>query len=309
MPTVTELGYVRFGVSKLDAWKQYLTELIGLELRDDIDDGKLWARLDGWHHRFTFEQNEVDDLVGIGLRTAGPEEFRDMQTALKAAAVPFEVGSEELAIERRVLELMLLRDPGGNPIEIFHGPMMSPNLPFYPARRRFGGFVTGAAGAGHLLIRHGGVAESYEFYKLLGMRSASQFRVPLPGAPAPMAGKFMHCNVPGAREHTIAFGLPSVKSCNHLMIEVESIDDLMVTYQLVKDAGYPMMIDLGRHANDEALSFYAMTPSGFAIEIAWGCGPISEQSYLLNDDYYGHAPNADLPAMMGDVDEVRKPKP
>lgn len=306
MSGITELGYVRFGVSKLDEWRKYLTALIGLELRDDIHDGKLWARLDNWHHRFTFEESSADDIIGIGLRVAGPEEFKAIQTTLRDAGLTFEVGSEALAMERRVLELLLLQDPGGNPIEIFHGPMLSPNLPLYPARRRFGRFVTGAAGAGHVLIRHRGVEESYEFYKLLGMRSESQFRVPLPGAPVPMAGKFMHCNVPGTREHTIAFGLPSEKSCNHLMIEVDTIDDLFVTYQLIKDAGYPMLIDLGRHANDDALSFYAATPSGFAIEVAWGCGPISGQSYLLNDDYYGHAPNPDLPAMMGDVDEVRK---
>lgn len=179
-------------------------------------------------------------------------------------------------------------------------------MPFYPARRRFGKFVTGPAGVGHVLIRHAGVEESYDFYRLLGLRSESQFRIPLPGAPEPMAGRFMHCNKPGAREHSIAFGLPSEKSCNHLMIEVDNVDDLFVTYEAIKAAGYLMLIDLGRHANDQALSFYAMTPSGFGIEVAFGCGPAGGQSYLLNEDYYGHAPNADLPAMMGEVDEIRK---
>lgn len=309
MTGVTELGYVRFGVSKLDEWRRYLTELLGLELRDDIHDGKLWARIDHWHHRFIFEQHPADDILGMGLRVAGPEEFKGIQATLREAGVPFEVGGEALAIERRVLDLILLEDPGGNPVEIFHGPQFSPSLPFYPARRRFGRFVTGPAGAGHLLIRHRGVEASYEFYKLLGMRSSSQFRVPLPGAPEPMAGKFMHCNVPGAREHTVAFGLPSEKSCNHLMIEVDTIDDLLSTYQILKNAGYPMLIDLGRHANDQAVSFYARSPSGFAVEVSWDCGPWSEQSYLLNEDYYGHEPNPDLPAMMGEVDEVRKSKP
>lgn len=306
MSGITELGYVRFGVSKMDEWRNYLTKLLGLELRDDIDDGKLWARIDGWHHRFTFEQSEADDLIGIGLRVAGPEEFKEIQATLKESGIDFEVGDMDLAMERRVLESILLQDPAGNPVEIFHGPMMSPSLPFYPARRRFGKFVTGPAGAGHLLVRHSGVEESYEFYRLLGMRSESQFRIPLPGMPEPMTGKFMHCNKPGAREHSIAFGLPSEKSCNHLMIEVDNVDDLFVTYELIKAAGYPMLIDLGRHANDQALSFYAMTPSGFGIEVAFGCGPTGGQSYLLNEDYYGHAPNADMPAMMGEVDEIRK---
>ncbi len=308
MSGVTELGYVRFGVSNLDEWRAYLTTLLGVELRDDIHDGKLWARLDHWHHRLTFEQHQADDVIAMGLRVAGTEEFRAMQISLREAGIAFEVGSEALAVERRVLELLMLEDPGGNPIEIFHGPQFSPSLPFYPARRRFGGFVTGPAGVGHLLVRHRGVEASYEFYKRLGLRSDAQFRVPLPGAPEPMTGRFMHCDVPGARDHTVAFGLPSSKTCNHLMIECDNVDDLIQTYQLIKKAGYPMMIDLGRHANDQALSFYAASPSGFAIEVAWGCGPASDQSYILNEDYYGHEPNPDLPAMMGEVDEVRKGK-
>lgn len=308
MNGVTELGYVRFGVSNLDEWRTYLTRLLGVELRDDIDDGKIWARLDNWHHRLTFEENPVDDVIAMGLRVAGPEEFRSMQARLRGAGIAFEVGSEALAMERRVLEVMSLEDPGGNPLEIFHGPQFSPALPFYPARRRFGGFVTGAGGVGHLLIRHRGVEASYEFYKLLGMRSDCHFRVPIPGAPEPMRGMFMHCDAPGARDHTIAFGLPSEKSCNHLMIECASIDDMIQTYQLIKQAGYAMMIDLGRHANDQALSFYAASPSGFAVEVSWGCGPASDQTYILNEDYYGHEPNPDLPAMMGEVDEVRKPR-
>lgn len=306
MDGVTELGYVRFGVSSLPKWHEYLTAVLGMEVRDNLGDGKLWGRMDFWHHRLCFEQNDCDDMLAMGLRVAGPEEFRVMQATLKAAGIAFELGSAELAVERAVLEIMLLEDPSGIPVEIFHGPQMLPHMPFYPARRRFGKFVTGSAGVGHLLIRHGGIEETYQFYKLLGMRSASQFRVPIPGLPEPMSGKFMHCNVPGGREHTLAFGLDSKKRCNHLMLEVDTIDDLMISYQAAKDAGYPMIIDLGRHANDEAFSFYAMTPSGFAIEVAFGCGPISNQSYLLNDDYYGHAPNPDLPAHMGNVDEVRK---
>lgn len=307
MQGITELGYVRFGVSDLGAWRTYLGELLGMEIREDSGEDMIWARTDYWHHRIAVERDASDDLIAAGLRVAGPEEFRAMQKTLSDAGIPFAVESEEFAIKRNVVAVMTLLDPSGIPLEIFHGPLLEPHLPFYPARRRFGNFVCGNAGIGHLLIRHAGIQETYEFYKLLGLRSASQFRVPIPGAPAPMSGYFMHTEVPGAREHTIAFGLPSEKRCNHLMLEVDTVDDVMVAYELIKKAGYPMLIDLGRHANDDAFSFYAMTPSGFGIEVSWGCKSTSPQSYLLNSDYYGHAPNPDLPAHMGEVDEVRKP--
>jgi len=306
MTGVTELGYVRFGVSDIDTWRDLMGQTLGFEIRHDMNDDKLWLRMDNWHHRICIEKNDCDDLTAMGLRVAGREEFRAIQDKLTAAKVPFEIGSQEFAIERWVIEIMTFEDPAGIPIELFHGPHLDPHLPFYPARRRHGKFVTGAAGMGHLLINHGGVEESYEFYKMLGFRGASEFRVVIPGAPAPIAGVFMHTNVPGGREHTIAFGLPEKKHCNHLMVEVDNIEDLMVSYQLVKEKGYPIVLDLGRHANDDAFSFYFKTPAGFAIEVSYGCCGISEQSYMLRDDYFGHEPNPDLPAHMGEVDEVRK---
>ena len=84
MDGVTELGYVRFGVSSLPKWHEYLTVVLGMEVRDDLGDGKLWGRMDFWHHRLCFEQNDCDDMLAMGLRVAGPEEFRAMQATLKA---------------------------------------------------------------------------------------------------------------------------------------------------------------------------------------------------------------------------------
>lgn len=306
MSGITELGYVRFGVSDMAAWRHFATDLLGLELRDDMDDDKLWLRTDFWHHRICIEHDESDDLLAMGLRVAGREEFRELQADLTAAGVPFEVGSEELAVERCVIELMSLQDPAGNPIEIFHGPLFEAHLPFYPPRRRYGKFVTGDAGLGHMIVRDNDAEAAYQFYKLLGMRAASEFRVPIPPGGF-VSGRFMHCNHPNAREHTIAFGMERRSNCNHLLLEVDNLDDVMVTYELLKaDGRYPVMLDIGRHPNDEQFSFYVSTPSKFLIEIGYGGAKIANQSYILNGDYWGHAPNPDFPAHMGEVDEQRK---
>lgn len=42
---------------------------------------------------------------------------------------------------------------------------------------------------------------------------------------------FMHCN---DRDHTVAFGMPSSKRNNHVMLEVENFDDVGLAYELVK---------------------------------------------------------------------------
>lgn len=306
MKGITELGYIRIGTPNLDEWRDYATKLLGMELRDDMDDGKLWLRMDYWHHRICIEAGESNDVTAIGLRVAGREEFAEIQATLANANIEFQVATLEMAMERQVLEYITLQDPAGNPLEIFHGPKLDPHLPFYPARRRFGKFVTGEAGLGHVIVRDNDAIVAHDFYSLLGFRSASHFRVPTPNGL--VSGMFMHCNHPGAREHTIAFGMEREHVINHLMIEVDTFDDVMHTYQLIKAAGYDIMIDLGRHANDQAFSFYCKSPSGFLFEVAY-CGPeskISNQTFILREDYYGHEPNPDKPAHMGDVDEMRK---
>jgi 2,3-dihydroxyethylbenzene 1,2-dioxygenase len=304
---VTELGYCRFGVSDLEEWRTFVCDILGMEVRDDKEDkDKLWVRLDDWHYRILIEQHDSDDLLAMGLRLSGRKAFSKLKQKLTDDGVPFEEADQALCMERAVIEMLTLTDPSGIPVEVFHGPSLDPHLPFHPARRRFGKFVTGSAGLGHLLIAHAGVEITAEFYERLGLVSESEFRIPLPSSPEPIAGRFMHCNHAEAREHTIAFGLPNPKRCNHLMLEVDNVEDLMTTYGLIKSSKYPIVLDLGRHANDDAFSFYFLTPSGFAFEISYDCCSPKGQSYLLHDDYFGHQPNPDLPAIMGEVDEIRK---
>ncbi len=284
MRGVTELGYVRFGVSNLAQWREFAEQLIGLEAFSEGNDKQLFLRNDNWHHRLELVEDGSDDLLGAGLRVAGAAEFADMQRTLSEAGIAFELGSAELANERHVLEVMTLRDPADNPIEIFHGPRVDAHKPFYPGRRMFGRFLTGEGGVGHMILRNAGLEEAYRFYSVLGMRGGVEYKVPLPdGGHAEVL--FMHCN---ERDHTFAFGPPSKKSINHLMLEVDNLDDVMMTQELVEASAYPVTISLGRHANDHMLSFYFASPSQWMVEIGCAGRPATHQSEYYTRDTYGH---------------------
>ena len=283
MTAVTELGYVRFGVSDFDAWRVFATEGLGLEIGEDSTDERMYLRLDDWHHRIILEKDGADDLIGIGLRVAGLEEFAGMQESLRKQNIPFEVADEALARDRCVLELMLLEDPAGVPIEIFHGPRVDSHLPFHPGRRMFGKWLTGDGGLGHMIITHDGLDKSYEFYKALGMRGGIEYLVPRPdGTNTELM--FMHCN---GRDHSIAFGLPPVGRINHIMLEVDNFDDVLFTYEKIK-AKYPIAIAPGKHANDKMFSFYCVSPSGFWVEIGSSARSATHQSEYYVKDTYGH---------------------
>jgi 2,3-dihydroxybiphenyl 1,2-dioxygenase len=284
MSAITELGYMAIGVSNLSRWKEFATEILGLELVDEGESKRCYLRMDFWHHRLILEEDGSDDLTCLGFRVGGPEEFVGMQKVLSDASVRHQVCSRAQAEDRHVLELMTLEDPNGNPLEIFHGPHVQFSKPFHPGRRMYGRFATGTAGLGHCIIRNKDLDATYRFYRLLGMRGGIEYKVPRPDGTIGEA-LFMHCN---DRDHTVAFGLGGSKRINHLMIEVESFDDLNYTYQLVQKRNLPIGITLGKHSNDHQYSFYFLNPSNWMIELGWGSRPATHQSEYYQEDFYGH---------------------
>jgi 2,3-dihydroxyethylbenzene 1,2-dioxygenase len=213
-----------------------------------------------------------------------------MATQLTDAGVKVRVGSSSQADDRRVLEIMKLEDASGYPIEIFHGPHVQADKPFHPGRRMHGRFKTGDGGLGHLIQRETvGFEKTYEFYKLLGMRGGVEYKIPMPGSARPAELMFLHCN---SRDHTLAFGPPGTKRINHLMLELDTFDDVGLAYETVQRAGIAIAIAPGRHANDHMYSFYFLSPSGWMVEMGWGARPATHQSEYYQRDTYGHEPVA-----------------
>jgi 2,3-dihydroxybiphenyl 1,2-dioxygenase len=285
MVQVTELSYMGIGVKNPDEWKNFAARIIGMELVEDEErDRCCYLRMDYWHHRIVLHADDSDDLMYLGFRVAGPEEFRDMQQQLSSAGVKFRIGSDEEAAERHVLEVLKLNDPDGNPLEIFHGPHVQFSKPFHPGRGMHGRFKTGTGGLGHCIIREKDVPAAIRFYNALGMRGGVEYRFQMGKQVATPV--FMHCN---ERDHSVAFGIGGAKKrINHLMIEVDTLDDVGLTYDLVRKHKLPIRITPGKHSNDHMFSFYVGNPSGWMWEYGWGARPATHQSEYYVEDMYGH---------------------
>jgi len=286
MVQVTELGYMGVGVSDVEAWKQFARDILALEVVEEDTDDRCYLRLDYWHHRLVLHADGSDDLAYLGFRVAGADEFGEMQKQLANAGIRYRVGSLAEAEERRVLELMTLEDPDGNPVEIFHGPLLRQNRPFHPGRGMHGKFVTGDGGLGHCIVRERDPEAALRFYQTLGMRGGIEYRFGT--GPHALQLYFMHCN---KRDHSVAWGVGDpAKRLNHIMFEVDNPDDVGLTHDLVRAAGIPVAMQLGKHANDHTYSFYFRSPSGFNIEYGCGGRAASYQSEYYDADTYGHAP-------------------
>jgi 2,3-dihydroxybiphenyl 1,2-dioxygenase len=295
MTEVTELGYVTIGVSDLVAWDVFAADILGLEVVPGDDAKSRYLRMDYWHHRIKLVEDGSDDVQAIGLRVAGVLEFRTLAKRLQEAGIAVRIGTPAEAAAHHVLEIMFLKDPNGYPVELFHGPLVQYDKPFHPGRRMHGPFKTVGGGFGHMMMnRKAAFDDIHAFYTLLGLRGGVEYKIPLPMMPEPVELMFLHCN---QRQHTLAFGPPGEKRVNHLMFEVERMEDVGLAYDLVAHAGIPVIIEPGSHANDQMYSFYFKNPSGFMNEIGWGGRAPTGQSEYYQKDSFGHAPV--MPNMKG----------
>src|SRR5215475_9676646 len=294
MASVTQLGYLGLSVSDIGAWEQFATQTLGLQISGRRDDGTLLLRNDDYHHRFLVHPTGKDDLDYIGWEVSDEHALRAMAEQLKAAGIEVRHGTPEEIQLRGVVDLILFKDPSGNPSEVFYGPLMAFNAPFQ-SPRPISGFVAGAQGLGHMVVVMDDLERSIHFYRdVLGMKISDFVEVERPpGNRFRIA--FFHCN---PRHHTIAFyGMPNPpKRLNHFMLQAKSFDDVGATFYLCQDQGIPISRGLGRHTNDHMMSFYLRTPSGFDVEYGWGGREVDDSvwqvQYHTSGSMWGHRPPA-----------------
>lgn len=284
MAKVTELGYIGIIVSDPAAWREFAASVAGMEVLDEGEGDRFYLRMDYWHHRFVVHHGAEDDIAYAGWRVADAEALEEISERLDAIGVAYRVGTSEEAQERRVLGLIKLDDPSGNAVEVFYGPLIDMHMPFHPGRRMHGKFRTGELGIGHILIHSDDPVASSRFYKQLGLEGNVQYHLNSPAGT--VYPNFMYCN---DRQHSIAFGVNGEKRLNHLMLEYAELNDLGLAHDIVRQRGIDVALQLGKHSNDEALTFYFATPSGWLMELGWGGAPSFRQQQYHVRDIFGHA--------------------
>jgi 2,3-dihydroxybiphenyl 1,2-dioxygenase len=127
------------------------------------------------------------------------------------------------------------------------------------------GFKTGALGLGHVVLRSDDLPASVGLLTgALGFRISDYIGTMT----------FLHCN---PRHHSVAFqprakNLPRSrdKKLWHFMLETNALDDVGSGLDAAMKSGATLATTLGRHTNDQMVSFYVVTPSGFEVEYGWG---------------------------------------
>jgi 2,3-dihydroxybiphenyl 1,2-dioxygenase len=276
--TIASLGYLGFEVKDLDAWDAFATGVLGLMPGEPAASARRY-RADDLAWRIAAAPGEADDLAYAGFEVAGPAELEAVAEVLAQGGVPVERGDSGLLAERGVLGLVTCRDPDGLAVEIHYGPTLWTDQPFVSAAG-VNGFVTGEQGLGHIVISASDMAATRRFYRdLLGFRLSDIIRMRT-GPDRALDLEFYHCN---PRHHTLALvPLRAPKRLFHFMLQAPSLDEVGFALERAGAAGTPITQTLGRHSNDQMVSFYARTPAGFEVEFGYGAITIDDATWRVS---------------------------
>lgn len=294
MGTITQLGYLGLEVSDVGAWRKFADDVLGLGVGEPRPGGAIPLRMDDREHRILLHEGAADDIAYIGWEVADAAALSVMRDRLVRAETPYREGSPAEVAERGVAGMIWFEDPNGIRTEIQHGAQ--PARQAFRSQRIASGFKTGGMGTGHVLANVRDADATERFYRdVLGFRLTDYVDTDFMGHP--IHAVFLHVNL---RHHSFAFaslGMP--KRLHHMMLEVNSIDDVGATFYRAQDLGVPIALTIGRHQNDRMVSFYGVTPSGFCFEVGTGGVEVDDRRWeakthgAVSD--WGHRPVLPLP--------------
>jgi 2,3-dihydroxybiphenyl 1,2-dioxygenase len=277
---IRALGYIAIGAVDLQAWSDFGSQVLGM-MTDTAASGDLLLRTDERPYRIRIRPSDAERLDAVGWEVAGREALDVAAEELEKAGTAVRP-DPELARERRVTDLISFDAPDGIHHELFWGAELD-YVPFIsPAGTS--AFVTGPLGLGHVVLATDALDDARRFYiDVLGFRLSDTMTL---GGTRVV---FLHCN---GRHHSLALGEGRAPALGHFMVEVASVDDVGYALDRAADHGVRIRQSLGRHTNDQMLSFYAATPSGFSVEYGWGGRVIDDATWVPTEttrgSYWGH---------------------
>ena len=263
---ITEFGYVIIGTTDVEKWRAYGTDVLGM-MAVDGPDGALYLKMDERDFRFVVKNTGKDQLYASGWGVDTEADFNALKNSVEKAKVKVTLGTTDEVKMRKVQNFFSFSDPSGLRHEVFWGPISSFSKFVSPTGTRF---VTTNLGFGHAVLPTSNLKETVEFWTgVMNFGVSDILHLTMDPSAPPISINFLHCF--NGRQHSLAFAeLGDPAGCNHLMVEVDSIDEVGRALDRVDQHKVPISMTLGRHVNDDMVSFYMVTPSGFQMEFGTG---------------------------------------
>jgi len=298
-----EAAYVGIGSTAPDALAQWLGDVVGLMPGEPPANARSAWRLDAKAHRVWVEAASCDDAIAVGFEATSAAHYDATLRRLERAGTVLAPMPPEACAVRRVSTGVVAVAPWGVPLELVHG-LANADAPFASSAFR-SGFVTAGSGFGHIVLMASDSAEYEASCRFacdaLGLVLSDWLRLPRPEGDT--RASFFHCN---PRHHSLAIvhapGVRHDRRLNHVNFEVARVADVGVAFERLLRSGATIANTLGQHANDGMVSFYAVSPGGWRVEIGAAgrtIGPdwADVREYDRISDW-GHQPPGSLAAML-----------
>ena len=249
-------AHVALAVPDIDASVAWATTVMGLR-EVEREGGTVYLTHSDCHHSLQLIEAKSSGLDHISLEAHDGAALDALVKTLADAGIELlSQTPQEKGIDRAIR----FKGPEGHVIEVFTG--MSDGGPTVTGRgvqpRKFG----------HpMLSAQDGAPTVSLFLDTLGFRLSDIIRMQV-NPQFSFEMEFYHCN---ARHHTLALmPVPTPKRLHHFMVQVPTLDAVGFALERAGAAGVPITATLGRHTNDQMVSFYARTPAGFEVEFGFG---------------------------------------
>jgi len=296
---IRSLGYIGLNSTNVDGWWRWGQEIIGLGTKDPTPavsaissaapkvEGALYFRMDDRRQRIAVYPSTHDEVAYMGWELPDRIAFRRALAKLDQLKYPYEVASEELALERGVQYMASLYDPAGYRHEIFCSAYYLETSMEYGRLPMREGFRT-EHGLGHLVLMVPEFTRELDDFavEVLGLRAfAGGTSIPNTGARPGEDGRVrteMYRGHNNKLSHNLVYmEKKGFYGLHHMLIEFKHLDDLGRTYDLIqKKSEFPLIMTLGRHQADTFLSFYTSSPSKVILEVAWNSMELDNERFV-----------------------------
>lgn len=255
MIEIVDIRYCRLGTPDLEGAVQFATELIGLELVGR-EEGAAYVRGDDRDHNICyFDGDPADQTLGLEVRTF--EELDAAEVTLSAAGLETRRGSDDEAAARRCMGFINFNDLTGNSIDLVVRP-------FHSGKRYFPSRDAGIAEFSHVGLKTTDAARDEAFWTSHFNFNTNDWI----GTAPLMSFDQVH--------HRIALFPTDHAGLQHINFQTESLDDIMRSYNFLRDRQIHICFGPGRHVTSGAMFLYYDGPDGMIYEYSSGVRMVDE---------------------------------
>jgi 2,3-dihydroxy-p-cumate/2,3-dihydroxybenzoate 3,4-dioxygenase len=249
MIDLLDIRYVRLGTRDRSHADRFAREVLGLELARE-EGGATYFRSDSRDHTLVyFEGDPSDHTVGFELRSAS--DLESAATELSNCGIDVRSGTAEECEQRRVKAFVHFKDPTGNKIDLVLQPHHS-------GRRYFPSRDAGITGFSHVGLCTTDAARDERFWtQVLGARVSDRI-----GEAPLLRIDEVH--------HKVALFPTTRAGVQHVNHQVESVDDVMRAWYLLRKLDVPIAFGPGRHPTSGAKFLYFRGPDDMIFEYSTG---------------------------------------